>query len=372
MPEMGSGNSLPAVIDSPDYTGGGLVNLIAELESRLTGDRLVDGLHPDLAASIPDADTYVLLLIDGLGASQLSHPGAGVFAKASKGTLHSPFPSTTSVSLATIATGLPPAAHGLVSHLAWIEEAGGVVNTLKWVDLAGLPVSHDFATVLPEPNLWERLRSAGVEGITVQPGPFEQTPLSRLLYRGSRFEGAWDDADQVEATVQLSGTPRRLIFTYLWQVDFAGHVHGLESVEFAAAVAQATDVWEELARRLPPNVALIGTSDHGLVEYSEKDKLLIRDPRYDGMRFAGDPRGVLAWGPPELIDDLCRDTGATLTDPRGLVGPGLTDIARRRLGVNLVLPPEGKVILPPGFDKRLRCYHGGPLPAEIEIPLLVR
>ena len=182
----------------------------------------------------------MLLLIDGLGIAQLSHPGAGTFVRATKGTLHSPFPSTTSVSLATVATGTPPAAHGLVSHLAWIEEAGGVVNTLKWVDLAGLPVSHDYAAVLPGPNLWERLRSAGVEAITVQPGSFEQSPLSRLLYRGSRFESAWDDADLVEATVQLSRTPRRLIFTYLWQVDYAGHVHGLESPEFATAVALAT------------------------------------------------------------------------------------------------------------------------------------
>ena len=369
---MEPGNSLPAVIDSPDYTGGGLVNLIAELEGRLTGERLVPGLRPDLASAIPEAETYVLLLIDGLGIAQLSHPGAGTFVRATKGTLHSPFPSTTSVSLATVATGTPPAAHGLVSHLAWIEEAGGVVNTLKWVDLAGLPVSHDFAAVLPGPNLWERLRSAGVEPITVQPGSFEQSPLSRLLYRGSRFESAWDDADLVEATVQLSRTPRRLIFTYLWQVDYAGHVHGLESPEFSTAVALATGVWEELTRRLPATVTLIGTSDHGLVEYREEDKLLIRDSRYDELRFAGDPRGVLAWGPPGLIDDLCGITGATLTDPRGLVGPGLTDVAQRRLGVNLVLPPEGKVILPPGFDKRLRCYHGGPSPDEIEIPLLVR
>jgi hypothetical protein len=37
-----------------------------------------------------------------------------------------------------------------------------------------------------------------------------------------------------------------------------------------------------------------------------------------------------------------------------------------------LVPPNGKVILPPGFDKRLRCYHGGVTRAEIEIPLLVR
>jgi hypothetical protein len=29
------------------------------------------------------------------------------------------------------------------------------------------------------------------------------------------------------------------------------------------------------------------------------------------------------------------------------------------------------VVLPPGFDKRLLCYHGGFDAAEVEVPLLV-
>jgi hypothetical protein len=210
-----------------------------------------------------------------------------------------------------------------------------------------------------------------VEPITVQPGPFEHSPLSRLLYRGARFEGAWNDGDLVEATLQLAAKPRRLIFTYLWQVDFAGHVHGLGSTEFATALAEANIAWEQLMSRLPPGAALIGTSDHGLVEYRDEDKLLVRGPEFADLRFAGDPRGVLAWGPEGLIGELSQLTGANLIDPGSLVGPGLSEVARNRLGHHLLLAPPGKVILPPGFDKRLRCYHGGADPDEIEIPLLV-
>jgi hypothetical protein len=358
---------------SPDYIGGGLSNLVAELEDRLTGDHEGVALRPDLAAAIPDATTYVMLLVDGLGIAQLDHPAAALAMKhANRGTLNAPFPTTTSVSLATVATGRPPSQHGLVSHLAWLEEAGGVVNTLKWVDLAGLPVAHDFASVLPSPNLWERLRAAGVEPITVQPGPFGGSPLSRLLYRGSRFEAVWDTSELIEATVQLAATERRFIFTYVWQVDFAAHVNGLDSPEFSEAMALAARVWEGLSSRLPPDVALIGTADHGLVEFAEGDKILIRDKRFDSLRFAGDPRGVLLWGDQRLIDGLRDQTGGVLVDPVLLVGPNPSAAARRRLGQDLLLPPDGKVILPPGFDKRLRCYHGGVSAAEIEIPLLVR
>ena len=100
--------------------------------------------------------------------------------------------------------------------------------------------------------------------------------------------------------------------------------------------------------------------------------MLVRDPVFDELRFAGDPRAVPTWGPDRLIDDLCAVTGGTRVDPTALVGPGLTDVARRRLGENLIMPAPGTVILPRGFDKRLRCYHGGLTPEEIEIPLLVR
>ena len=63
-----------------------------------------------------------------------------------------------------------------------------MVNTLKWVDLSGQPVHYDYGSFLARPNLWERLRQAGIEPITVQPESFAGSPLSRLLYRGARFE----------------------------------------------------------------------------------------------------------------------------------------------------------------------------------------
>ena len=42
-------------MNGPDYSGGGLVNLMAELELRLIGSAPNPGLDPDLAATIPDA-----------------------------------------------------------------------------------------------------------------------------------------------------------------------------------------------------------------------------------------------------------------------------------------------------------------------------
>jgi hypothetical protein len=357
--------------DPPSYHSRGLVNLMAELETRLIGKAPSPPLDPEIASSIPEGRSYVLVLFDGLGVAQLGHDAAAALRRSHRATLHAPFPSTTSVALATIATGLPASQHGLVAHLTWLEEVGRVVNTLKWVDLTGERVSHDYSSFLPGPNLWERLRSGGIEPITVQPGPFEGSPLSRLAYRGARFEATWDDHDLVEATVALASEPNRLVFTYFWRVDFAGHVHGLRASEFADSLALASNIWEGIAAAAPADVTVVGTADHGLIEYPEEDKVLIRQKEYRGLRFAGDPRGVQVWGEQPLLVDLAKETGSELVDPIGLLGPDPGPLARQRAGDGLLLPPPGKVLLPPGFDKRLHSYHGGLDPAELEVPLLV-
>lgn len=356
---------------SPSYDSTGLVNLVAEIEATMTGSAVAPRLGPQIGSLIPDTDTLVLVLFDGLGVAQLAHPRAGLFRDSLAATLHAGFPTTTSVSLATIATGLPPSQHGIVSHLMWMPDHDRIVNTLKWVDLSGSAVSHDFAAVLPGPNLWERLRSAGIEPITVQPGDFQSTPLTRMLYRGARFEGIWDIPDLIEATVQLAAEPGRLIFTYVPQVDFAGHVFGLESTEFGEALDIATRIWDELARRLQPGVTLLGTADHGLIEYSESDKLLIRQAQYNGLRFGGDTRGVHLWTEDDLAASLRDLTGGVLVDPASLIGPQPSPDAIARSGTHLLLAPDHKALLPRGFDKRLRAYHGGLAPAERDIPLLI-
>jgi hypothetical protein len=357
--------------DAPSYHSHGLVNLMAELETRLIGSAPSPSLDPSITAQIPDGRSYVLVLFDGLGVAQLAPDAAEPLRRSHLATLHAPFPSTTSVALATVATGLPPSRHGLVAHLTWLEEANRVVNTLKWVDLAGESVNHDYASVLPRPNLWERLRSGGVEPITVQPSAFQGSPLSRLLYRGARFEPAWDDHDLVEATATLASEPNRLIFTYFWPVDFAGHVYGLDSTEFTDALGLASRVWEGILARVPPNVSVVGTADHGLIEYAEKDKVLIRQKAFRGLRYAGDPRGVQVWGDKLVLETLAAATGSEVVDPLSLLGPEPSPETKSRTGDVLLLAPSGQVLLPPGFDKRLMSYHGGLEPAEIEIPLLI-
>ena len=353
----------------PSYDGRGLNNLMSEIERHLTGSATGPGLESDL--TLPVSSTYVLVLFDGLGTAQLDHPAGGPFRSTLHGELDAPFPTTTSVSLATVATAEPPASHGQIAHLSWYPDIGEVVNTLKWVTPGGQTVSYDYPSVLPRPNLWERLRSAGVEPITVQPGDFSASPLTRVLYRGCRFEPAWDVEDLVDATLDLAATERRFIFTYIPFVDFAGHVYGESSQEFTDAMSLSARLWERLVSGLPPKTLLTATADHGLMGVRDDDKILVRDPKFNELRFSGDGRGVMTSGDRSLIEELASETGGELIAPESHLGPSLSEKTTSHLGDALLMAPPGSVILPRGFDKRLVAYHGGLSDEEVSIPLLV-
>ena len=364
-----------ATAKGPDYAGTGLLNLIAEVEGRLTGTSQSEGLSPDLASAIPDASSIVLVLFDGLGDLQLHHHSAEEFRQARVGTLEAPFPTTTTVSMSTIATGTGPSTHGVIAHLAWIPELGRVVNTLKWVDLSGAAVDYPTGRLLPAPNLWERLTAAGNRVVTVQPAGFATTPLTAALYRGAEFVGADTPDEFVNKTIEAAAAERTLVFTYVPPVDFAAHVFGLASPQYSEAMATAAGIWSGIADRLPDDAVMIGTADHGVPAIAETGKILVRNKLFTPLDFWGDPRAVMVRGSQRLIGLLAAETGAEVVNPERFVpwlgpGPRHKDLDRR-LPDAVLLAPAGKVILPPGFDKRLVGYHGGLSREEVSVPLLV-
>ncbi|NQV07360.1 alkaline phosphatase family protein, partial [bacterium] len=251
------------MITGPDYAGGTIAAVAAELEARLTGHTPGTRLIPDLAAKIPGTPSYVLVLFDGLGDAQLSHPAASDLAAGRVGAVDAPFPTTTTVSLSTVATAMPPAVHGLIGYEMWLPEAADVVRTIHWTTLTGDDATGiDHRVFLPGPNLWERLSAAGVEPITLQPWGFESSQLSRVLYRGCRFEPYGHEREAARIAAELAATPGRLVFLYVPHVDFAAHVSGQRSQQYTDALKTASAIWEDLSRRLE-GAAAVAIADHG-------------------------------------------------------------------------------------------------------------
>jgi len=356
----------------PDYAGGGLVNLVAELELRLGGAAPSPGLRGSLSAAIPEASSYVLVLMDGLGDYQLDHPSAQPLAVSRRGAVDASFPTTTTVNLATIATGLPPIAHGLIAYQMWLPEADQVINTIKWTTLWGDPVPHDYEGFLPSPNTWERLAAAGAEPIVIQPYNFEGSPLSRVLYRGCRWE-PWTTTNQAaEAAAQLAAEPGRCILLYLPHVDFAAHVSGQESEEYTEALDIVAATWELLCQRLPPGAVAVGTADHGHVDVPAARQARISKPDHEGRTFYGDGRALFVRGDGA---GLAAELPASWIPIAGMDGwwgdatphPHFAE----RSPDGAIIADDGHVVLHRFGDDRLVGHHGGLTPQELRVPLLV-
>ena len=356
----------------PDYSGGSLVNLVAELERRLIGSSPSPPLHDALATLIPEASSYVLVLFDGLGSGQLEHPAAHSMAAAALAHIDAPFPTTTTVSLATVATGLPPSQHGLIGYQMRLAELDAVVNTIKWTTLWGEPVAFDTSSLLPSPNLWERLAGKGAEPVTIQPAHFEGSPLTRLLYRGCRFDGVTTTDELVSATAQLAAVPGRLIFTYVPHVDFAAHVYGQKSPDYAGAVGLADTVWSALAARLPKGASLIGTADHGHVDFPPHRQVKIERRDHESRDFSGDGRAMYVHGEGASLAETLPAAWYSRGDMRDWWGPGPEHPAiDGRAPDGVLLADDDHLLLHKHSDDRMVGNHGGLTAAERRIPLLV-
>ncbi|MCL6263072.1 alkaline phosphatase family protein [Craterilacuibacter sp. RT1T] len=116
----------------PDYTGHCLTNLVASLAHALGAP----ALHPPLSGTAladlqADERDMVLLVVDGMGDSQLARHGPHSFLRAhQQGTLTSVFPSTTASAITTLQTGAAPAQHGLSGWEMWDADSQSIVLPL--------------------------------------------------------------------------------------------------------------------------------------------------------------------------------------------------------------------------------------------------
>ncbi|MFF3027893.1 alkaline phosphatase family protein [Microbacterium sp. NPDC057944] len=354
--------------------------------------RSVVGVADDLFASLrgessvlPRADSVVLVLIDGLGAISLrahaGHARSLTAGMAKKDVAHSVFPSTTAAALTSILTGVWPGEHGLVGYRVLDRERDVLVNQLSGWESEGI----DPAVWQSAPTVFERGRAEGRPVFAVGVAAYAGSGFTRATLRGADFVAAQSPADRVEAAYELAERhPGALVYCYLPEVDKAGHKHGIASRQWVSALE---DVDAALARRIPPGVGVIVTSDHGMVDVPSHRQTVLEAEHLDGVRHVGgEPRMLHVYLQPE------SDVDAVLTRWRsdldgvadigskaeaiasGLFGQTVTDAAASRIGDLLVVARgSGAVYDGTAADQRSRGMvgqHGGLTPEERQVPLL--
>lgn len=248
--------------------------------------------HParDTAASSQAMSTVVLVSLDGFRWDYLDWPEARNLRRlAARGVraegLIPAFPSKTFPCHYTLATGLYPGHHGIIS------------NHMRTPALGTFDL-HDRASV-EDPRwwggepIWVTAERAGlVTAAMFWPGTETAIRGVRPTY-WHRFDAHFryrKRVEQVLAWLDLEDAQRpRLITLYFQDPNDTSHASGPQAPETRKAVrevdARLEDLLEGIARRkLNDRVNLVITSDHGMAEVS-RDRVIVLD---ETIRFAPD------------------------------------------------------------------------------------
>jgi hypothetical protein len=380
--------TLPGDLIRPEYGTATLADVLPGVAAALDvpvqrGDLEADPLG--LTSALGGARRVAVLLVDGLGADLLrAHRDLAptLAALASPvGDLQAPCPSTTPVSLATLATGLPPGSHGILGFVTAVPGEDRTLNHVQWADD-------------PDPDTWQARRTvfeqaddAGVAVTAVGPYAYAGSGLTRAVYRGAAYPGAVGHGDLAAQIVDaLEAAPRSLVYGYLAELDLTGHVRGVDSAAWRAQLALMDRVVEQVVDGLPDDAALLVTADHGMLDVPADTRLDLDDrpDLADGVRLlAGEPRARYVHTEPGAAADVLarwRDdlgsrawvAGREEAVASGIFGPVDEGLAAR-IGDVVALARGTWAMTASRRDpgpSRLAAYHGSLTATELAIPLL--
>lgn len=272
-PLQSASQSLPEMV-VPAYRSTTLGELMPSIGAHLA----VPGF-PDDAFRLPQSERYVVILIDGLGWNLLRRAvrDAPYLASllGSAQPITSAVPSTTVTSLASLGTGLPPGQHGLVGYMSRVPATGAILNALTW-ESDPPPMTYQS-----KPTFFERAAQTGIAVTTVALARFRGTGLTEAALRGASFVPFGDDSAEdlriaLIAEAALRGD-RSVVYAYERELDHCGHVHGCDSATWLEQLTRIDAMCERLRVALPPEVAVIITGDHGMIDIPADQRIVAED-----------------------------------------------------------------------------------------------
>lgn len=335
---------------------------------------------------LPDAPSYVVFLVDGMGAELLRRHGhaapylSSLLDDGVTGTAG--VPSTTATSLTSLGTGLPPGAHGLVGFTARIPGTDRLLNHLMGWDKAVDPTDWQ-----PHPTALGRLARAGVQVTSVNKRDFAGSGLTVASQRGATYVGADRVGERIAATVSASSTSPSLTYVYDSDLDWTGHKFGVASTQWLQQLAMVDAEAEQLREALPAATRLVVVADHGMVDSPRESRVDVDEVH--GMRdgvalLGGEARFRHLYCSSGAVDDVVAtwrevlgDRASVLTREdaigRGWFGQVQPGVLPRLGDVMVACHGDTAVVSSVDFayEDTLVGLHGSLTPTEMLIPILV-
>jgi len=247
--------------------------------------------------ALPPTDKAIVLLVDGLGSTQLAARAghartlAPLVGKSS--VIGSRFPTTTASALATLTTGVASGTHGLVGYSVFDPAQDRVVNQLSgWVG--------DNRSGQLDPATWQRVptlfETASVPTFAIGPERYRDSGFTRAVLRGAEYRAGASVTERFAAAREtLDEVDTGLIYLYVPELDQAGHAKGWESPEWTRALEDLDGEVARFAATLGRREGMLLTADHGMLDVPVSSHVLFdAEPiLLDGIRHvAGEPRAL--------------------------------------------------------------------------------
>ncbi|MCO5993659.1 alkaline phosphatase family protein [Actinoallomurus rhizosphaericola] len=332
---------------------------------------------------LPGLPRACVLLVDGLGWELLrAHPDAAPYLSSLPGRpLTAGFPSTTATSVASFGTGRPPGGHGMFGYQVAVPGERRLHNCLRWSD------TIDPLTWQAAPTIYDRAVAAGVSAGHVSARAFENSGLTRAVYRGARYLTA-DALGQLVARAEraIREGERALVTVYHGDLDATGHVHGSRSAAWRYQLGFVDLLARRLAEVMPPDAALYVTADHGMTDPTDRIDIDAEAGLREGVALlGGEARARHVYAEPGAGADVLaawreRLAGRAWVLSReeaiaeGLFGPVEASLAPR-IGDVLAVPYADVALVATEaepLESTLVGMHGSLIAAEQLVPLLSR
>jgi Type I phosphodiesterase / nucleotide pyrophosphatase len=343
-----------------------------------------------IADAIRPADHIVFVMADGLGMNLVDRlPGDSFFRTHLAMEMQAVFPSSTAPAVTSLATGCWPAEHAVPGWFTYLPDDDVIATILPYIErftkrpLAELGV--DVRRALPLPS---RLPEFGHDPLCYMPAVITGSTYSDYFSGGQPqipYEHLSAAVDAIATRIELARSPT---YSYLYVpfIDTAEHEHGPHAKPVSRVLAKVEREVARLAVRLDGRARVIVSADHGLTHVEEQAVHEIKDgdPLFEFLRLppSGEPRvpsfyarngaaGAFA----AAFRQRFGDSHALLTtgevDDLRLLGPDpLAPETRRRLGDFMAVSGTADAIVYKPDDAMLG-FHGGLLPDEMRIPLIL-
>lgn len=355
----------------PSYDGACITNVVPALLQP------PDPAPRWLPSAAHDADRVVLLVVDGLGWTQMAERSAltPTLAGLEGGPIATVAPSTTATALTSITTGLPPGEHGVVGYRMAVD--GEVLNVLRWNTAAG-----DARRSIPPSKVQVHPCFGGQRPPVVTRTEFATSGFTAAHLDGTRFTGYRTLGTLVAELVRLARSGEPLIYAYYEGLDKVSHEYGLGAA-YDEELRWIDHLVAALLEALPAGTVLLVTADHGQVEVGDRVIELPNDVLTHVAMQSGE--GRFRWlharsgrGPAlldaatELLAGHAWIRSKDEAIEQGWFGPVVTDAAAGRLG-DVLLAAKDDVAFHDTNDTgpyELVGRHGSLTEDEMLVPLL--